>query len=292
MPVQVRYQTDPACPWSWGAEPVLRRLLWEFEGELEFVWVMGGLAREYGPDYRDEDGRIGDGPDPFADLVSHWLEVAAQTGMPCDPRIWSTNPIRSTYPACMAVKAASEQGWDPGYRYLRRLREGLMVERRKLDHKEALMAEAGAAGLDAERFAIDLDSHAITEAFGADLDEVRDVPQQAREAGAARTTEGRERVQFPSAVFIGSDGAQRNLWGFQPYQAYREAAQACGASPVNERPLEPLEGVQRFGRLATREAEVLADRPRPLVEAELWRAASEWKLRPVGVLTGTLWERA
>jgi hypothetical protein len=62
MTVQVRYYTDPACPWSWAAEPALRRLMWEFEDELEFVWVMGGLARRYGRDYRDEEGRIGHGP--------------------------------------------------------------------------------------------------------------------------------------------------------------------------------------------------------------------------------------
>jgi protein-disulfide isomerase-like protein with CxxC motif len=43
--VQVRWFTDAACSRSWGAEPQLRRLLWELEGELEFVWVMGGLVR-------------------------------------------------------------------------------------------------------------------------------------------------------------------------------------------------------------------------------------------------------
>jgi predicted DsbA family dithiol-disulfide isomerase len=46
MPAQVRFYSDPACPWSWAGEPALRRLLWEFEGELEVVWVMGGLARQ------------------------------------------------------------------------------------------------------------------------------------------------------------------------------------------------------------------------------------------------------
>ena len=78
MPAQVRFYTDPACPWSWAAEPALRRLMWEFEGELEFVWVMGGLARRYGADYRDEQGGIGSGPDCYADLISHWLQVAAE----------------------------------------------------------------------------------------------------------------------------------------------------------------------------------------------------------------------
>jgi len=36
---------------------------------------------------------------------------------------------------------------------------------------------------------------------------------------------------------------------------------------------------------------MLVGRPRPLVEAELWGLATEWKLKPVSVLTGALWER-
>jgi hypothetical protein len=192
----------------------------------------------------------------------------------------------------MAVKAAAEQGSELGYRYLRRLREGLMTERRKLDHPEALIAEARPAGLDVERFRIDLTSNAITEAFAADLDEVRDIPDAARDAGAVSETEGRERVSFPSAIFVGADGERRGVWGTQPYRAYREAALAAGAAAVNDAPLEPPAAVERFGRLATREAEVLAERPRPLVEAELWRLATEWTLRPGDVLTGTIWEKA
>jgi predicted DsbA family dithiol-disulfide isomerase len=70
MPVNVRYYTDPACPWSWGTEPKLRRLMWEFGDGLRFSWVMGGLARQYGPDYRDEESGVGSGADLFADPVA------------------------------------------------------------------------------------------------------------------------------------------------------------------------------------------------------------------------------
>jgi predicted DsbA family dithiol-disulfide isomerase len=293
MPAQVRFYSDPACPWSWAAEPALRRLLWEFDGELEFVWVMGGLARRYGRDYRDEEGRIGEGPDCFADLISHWLDTAAASEMPMDPRIWTEAPLSSTYPACQAVKAACEQGWEAGYRYLRQVREGIMFERRKLDHPEALLAAAGPARLDRRRFEIDLFSEAITEAFAADLDEVRDVPPEAREAGAVRRTEGKERIAFPSALFIGEDGSRHGAWGTaRSHPALREAALAAGARQVNEGELAPLEAIRRFRRCATRELEVLCERPRPVVEAELWALARDWKLKPVMALTGTLWEPA
>lgn len=292
MSIEVRYYTDPCCSWSWGSEPKLRKLIWEFGDELRFRWVMGGLAREYGPDYRDEEAGIGSGSDVFADLVAHWLDVAAETGMPIDPRLWRRNPIFSTYPACQAVKAAQEQGPDAGYRYLRRLREGLLCERKKLDHAEALIGEAGPAGLDTERFRIDLSSHAITEAFGVDLEETRNPPEEARRAGKVSRTEGRERVAFPSALFVGEDGSHQGVWGRQPYEAYREAAEAAGARRQAERPPEPLEVIERFGRAATRELEVICERPGPVVQAELWSLAREWRLKPAPVLTGTIWERA
>ncbi len=292
MSVQVRYCTDPACSWSWGAEPALRRLIWEFDGQLDFVWVMGGLARRYGSGYRDEEGAIGSGSDCFADLMSHWLNVSGETGMPCDPRLWTESPIESTYPACMAVEAASEQGWEAGYRYLRRLREGLMFERRKLDNPSALLAEADAAGLDARRFEIALGSHRPLEALNAHIDEVRDVPEAARAAGKLSQTEGRERLSFPSAVFVGADGKRHGVWGWQPLEAYREAARAAGAEQVNHGGLAPLEAVARFGRIATREAEVLGQSAGPPTCAELWRLAAERRLRPMRALTGTMWEAA
>jgi putative protein-disulfide isomerase len=262
MPVEIRYYTDPACPRSWANEPAVRRLMWEFGDGLRFTWVMGGLAREYGPESTTE-------------LIVEWLGVTAQSGMPIDPRLWAESPIGSTYPACQAVEAAIEQGPELAYRYLRRLREGLLVERRKLDHTEALVAAAGEAGLDIERFRIDLSSNAITEAFAGDLDEVRG-----------------DGIELPSATFVGEDGSRHAVPTSAPHEAYREAALAAGARPATEDSPEPTEVVKRFGRAATREIEVLSGRPRPVVEAELWSLAREWRLRPIPVLNGTMWERA
>jgi hypothetical protein len=265
--------------------------MWEFGDGLRFTFVMGGLARSYGSAYRDSESGVGSGPSCFADLMAQWLEVAGESGMPTDPRIWNRNPIGSTYPACQGVKAAAEQGPEAAYRYLRRLREGLMTERKKLDHPEALVGEAGPAGLDVERFRIDLGSNAITEAFAADLDEVRNPPDEPREAGKVGQTEGYDRVSFPSAVFRDGSGSSMGVWGWQPYEAYREAALAAGADAVAS-PADPVAAIERFGRCATRELEELTGRPGPVLCAELWGMARDWKLRPVGVLGGTFWELA
>jgi predicted DsbA family dithiol-disulfide isomerase len=253
LPVRLRYHTDPACPASWAAEPALRRLLVEFGANLSITYVMGGLAREYGA--------------PYESRVTEWLEQAARSGMPFDPLVWSEGPIRSTYPACIAVKAAAEQGVEAEARYLRALREGLMCFRRKLDAKEALVDEARGVGLDVPRFRIDLDSHAILEAFGADLEATRAYPR---------------RLPF---LVVGE--GQRVLG---PGDDWRAALVEAGAEPAGSPRPDVLEALGRFGRMATAEVEAVCDLPGPRANAELWRLAAEWRVKPVRVLTGTLWE--
>jgi hypothetical protein len=259
----------------------------EFGDDLEWTFVMGGLAREYGADagWGPEGGRGG--------MARHWLEAADESGMPTDPLAWAEAPLSSTYPACMAVKAAQEQGRDAGYRYLRALREGIVCRRRKLDATEALVEEARGAGLDVERFRSDLGSHAIVEAFGADLEESRDVPDVVRDADKVRcsTAVDEERVPFPTLRFDG-DGETSWTCGMRPLEFVREQALAAGAAATGEPRPTVLEAVQRFGTVAAPEVAAICDLPLPRAEAELAQLALDWRIRPIPVLAGRLWELA
>src|SRR5215217_3642444 len=134
MPVHMRYYTDPASAVSFANEPAVRRLMVEFGSDVQITYVMAGLARTI-------EGDAGA-------RVREWLDVSERSGMPIDPRLWLEGAIHSTYPACMAVKAAAEQSADG--RYLRAVREGLLCFRRKLDSTEALVGVAREAGLDVE----------------------------------------------------------------------------------------------------------------------------------------------
>jgi putative protein-disulfide isomerase len=290
MAVTVRYVTDPACSWSWSTEPTVRKLMWEFGADLVWTYVMGGLARDYATGHEDAEAGIGGEYGVYPGLVAHWLDVAAKGRMPFDPRLWVEDPIASTYPACMAVKAAAAIADDGGYRYLRALREGLMCFRRKLDTPDALVETARDAGLDAGRFRLELDSHATVEAFGADLEEARAVPDEARAQGQVKSTGGPERVSFPTIIFDAEDGKQAPVFGYHPYEDYRRAAEAAGARPQAERPPTIEEALRRFGRMATRELEVVCELPAPRVRAALWALATEWRVKPVEVLIGEMWE--
>lgn len=277
----MHYHTDPACSASWAAEPRLRRLLVEFGAELEITYVLGGLAREF----EDPNG-----------LVMKWLNHAAEAGMPVDPRLWDGDAPRSSYPACIACKAAAEQGAEAGERYLRALREGFMCHRRKLDGPEALVEEARRVGLDIQRFRVDLESNAILEQFGADLEATRTIPDAAREAGLA--TEGShgssvERLQFPALRFPGVDGSgERWVGGDHPYDEWRAAATEAGATPGGEPLPDVASALRRFRTAATAELEAICDLPGPRAGAEAWRLASEWRVKRVPVLGSELWELA
>jgi Thioredoxin len=252
----------------------------EFGYGLDITYVMGGLAREFV-----------DHPE----LVMSWLGHSAESGMPVDPRIWANGAPRSSYPACIAVRAAAEQGGEAEERYLRVLREGFMCGRRKLDGPQALVEEARGAGLDAERFRIDLESNATLEAFGRDLEEARTIPDAARAAGLATAgSHGSavERLQFPALRLIGEDGDERWVGGEHPYEDWRAAATALGAAATGEPRPDVAGALRRFGRMATAELEAVCDLPGPRAGAEVWRLASEWRVRRIPVLAGELWELA
>ncbi len=277
--VKVAYHTDPACPWSWGLEPVVRKLMLEFAGKLEWTFVMGGLGRSLPRD-----------PASRAQMIEEWLRASADTLAPVDPLVWAEGGIDSTYPACMAVKAAEEIAADRGYRYLRRLRETLMCERGKIDHLEALVQESRAAGLDVERFRLTLRSHAITEAFGADLEQTEALGRRFNNP-VERASRGAGGAPLPTLIFR-ADGAESEIAGHQPYDAYRAAAIEAGAEPVTAAPLGVEEAVALFGRVTTKEVETLCNLPGPRAPAELFRLAEQWRLRPLRRLTGYLWEGA
>jgi predicted DsbA family dithiol-disulfide isomerase len=268
--VHTYYYTDPFCPWSWALEPALRKLSVEFTGSFAVHYVMCGMAREVG--------------DP-GHLVSSMLEASDESGMPVDPRVWLADPPRSSHPACLAVKAASEQG-DPAP-YLRRLREALQCRRRKLDTADALLAEARSVpGLDVERLRLGLASHGVLEAFAGDLDRCGAVSPE-------HFSEGSDRVKLPSLEFVGDGGTVHGVYGPSDYAKLRAAAVAAGAVPGSGGgSLSVEDALRRFGTMSSAEVAAVCDLPGPRAPAELWRLALDWRVKPERLGTGHLWSLA
>jgi hypothetical protein len=220
-------------------------VLHQFADDLRVTYVMGGMMRA---------------PSDPATQIRALLDMGDRSGMPVDLRLWLEGPPSSSYPACIAVKAAADQGSPAPY--IRRLREGFMCRRRRLDTGEALIEEARATpGIDVERFRIDVSSHAILEAFAADLE---------RSAG----------VGMPALEF----GDEARVEGFE---ACRAALEARTGADYDGPSIE--DALREFGSMATAEVAAVCDLPGPRAPAELWRLAAEWRVKPERVLGGELW---
>jgi putative protein-disulfide isomerase len=204
--VFVEYYTDPLCSWSWAFEAQWRRLRYECGGRLGWRYRMGGLIanwQSYDDPFNDIRGPAQMGP--------QWFQVQKISGMPLDEHIWQADPPASSYPACIAVKAAECQGQTVADAYLRRLREAAMMESRNIGRQDILLAvarqtadeSAGGSSLNLARFRADLDSPETMEAFRQDL---RDASYQ----GIGR---------FPTLIFRRSDGRGIVLVGYRPYDA-------------------------------------------------------------------------
>ena len=103
-------------------------------------------------------------------------------------------------------------------------------------------------------------------------------------------TEGHERVSFPSAALRGRGRLAPRRLGLPAVRGLPGGGAGGRRRGRRERRPGPLEAVERFGRCATRELEELSGNPRPLLEAELWALARDWKLKPVTIAGGTMWE--
>ena len=253
--VEALVLTDPYCPWSWAAEPQFRRLQVEFGDSLAYTFVVVGLHRQI------------QAPEAAA-LALAALDAAAESGMPVDPRVFLRDPPSSTHPAGLAVAAVSEQ-CDPGP-FIRRLREAILLEGRRMDTAPALLdAARETGGLDLDRLRLDFGSNAILERFAADL-----------ERGRGVTT--------PAFAFGGGEPVQ----GYGPYERLREAALAAGAQPVGDGAPGVEAALRRFRTMATPEVAAVCDLPGPRAPAELWRLALEWRVKPRRAGGGELWEAA
>jgi hypothetical protein len=81
------------------------------------------------------------------------------------------------------------------------------------------------------------------------------------------------------------------LYGYSGYGALREAALAV-TGELAVRPAPSIEDALRcFGSMATAEVAAVCDLPGPRAPAELWRLASEWRIKPERLGSGELWTR-
>lgn len=201
--VEVTYYTDPLCPWSWAFEPQWSRFLEESAGLYVVRYAMGGMIVDWRT-FRDPVHSI---HNP-SQMAAYWYHVGQVMGVAIDERLGHDDPPESSYPACLAVRAAGLQGPAPGASYLRWLREVAMIGRQNIARAEVLLAiadELADETFDVMRFRNDLIGPEAASAFQEDLREIR----------------YRGIQRFPTLVLHADNAPAIAIVGYRPYEELR-----------------------------------------------------------------------
>jgi predicted DsbA family dithiol-disulfide isomerase len=161
---------------------------------------MGGLLPSW-KNFNDSVNSIGK---PIQ-MGPEWLHAKYVSGVEIDDRLWITDPPASSFPGCIAVKAAELQSKDFGSLYLSLLRESVMLKSRNIARTEVLLELAAVLAssnpfFDVPTFRNDLNGRG-RDAFRSDWQEVKYL-------GITR---------FPTLVFKRAGRQSLLLSGFQSY---------------------------------------------------------------------------
>ncbi len=171
--VDITYYTDPLCCWSWAFEPQWRKLRFEFGDKISFRYCMGGLL----PGWKSFHDPVNSVSRPIQ-MGPVWMHAAQLSGMPIQHNIWMKDPPASSYPSCIAVKCAELQSSQFGDKYLRLVREEVMIKGNNIARQQVLLEVAEKlqeefSAFNVDRFIEDLRNDRGLEAFRKDMQEVR-----------------------------------------------------------------------------------------------------------------------
>lgn len=247
--IDIIYYTDPDCSWCWATEPIIKKIKEEYVGQVRITYRMGGLLEQWGTFY-DALNQIGR-PEQVA---PHWVEVAQRSGMPIDEGIWYDDPPTSTYPGCIAYRAAYFQNPTTAEIYLRHLREAVMTERRNISRENILFELAQQVGLEMDKFREDFLTGRAQEAFHEDLGEAR----------------GRGITGFPTFVIRNQIGREITIVGYRPYADYENAMKRLSPEALHKMPLLPIiDFIRKYDHVATAEVARVYDLDRDAALSEL-----------------------
>jgi len=275
--VRIVWYTDPHNVWCWGCEPAVRRFEVLYPDSVEMETRMGGLFEDFGP-VREQWARMSGGR--WKDSVLAFFEaVATQHRMPMAGvrMIEGVDDFDSTWPACLAAKAAELQGRERGWRYLRRLREAWTLDGRGIHRRSVQEAVADEAGLDVPAFVAALEDGSAERTFRKDREECRDLAV----------------TGFPTFVLEAEEESVR-LEGWQPWEVFDDVLRQLGPVPQAGRVEATKSGVQgllqRYGRCATREVAAVLGTTDDDAEILLEELEGDGKVvrRPVG--NGLIWQ--
>jgi len=244
--VEITYYTDPLCCYSWAFEPQWRKLRYEFEGKISWQYIMGGLLPGWN-NYNDELNSVS----RPVQMGPVWMQASHISGMPMPNRIWMEDPPASSYPACIAVKCAQLQSVYAGERYLRLVREAIMLHGKNIAQQKVLFEIADnlqkeQPSFAAGKFKADMKNDNGIEAFRSDLQQVQ----------------YRNINRYPTLVLRQANQPAIMMTGYRPYPVLLDALKQVAPDLQKvQTPLSAKDYINYWGSITEREVDEVMNVP-------------------------------
>lgn len=194
--------------------------------------------------------------------------------MPIDGNVWLEDPLHSSYPPSIAVKAAQLQSEEKAVDFMRKLREMLFLEKKNITKWKHIREAAEQTGLDPVQLKTDFEGRAI-QLFEEDLN----LRQQLGVRG------------FPSIFFTDEEDNRFLVYGSKPYKNYEDALLKlfpdANKTTYNKEILSLLE---YFGTLTTMEFALLLEKSFEEAQTTLEDLSKQNKLQKLSYRNGDLWK--
>lgn len=270
--INILYYTDPICSSCWALEPELRKLEAEYGHYFQLQIKMGGLLKKW-DGFQDQANGISK-PE---DVAHHWEEVGLYSSMPINGDVWLEDPLHSSYPPSIAVKAAEKQGTQFAQAFLRKIREQVFLEKKNITREEHLIEAAQAVGLEMDQFLKDYHDPATEKAFISEM-------YDGRRLGVRG---------FPTLIFVNENGSGKAVTGFQPYDVYTRLLAEISGQDIQPLPVTAslTEIINQYGMLSTKEIAVLIDANEQVLLPQLEALVASSEITQVYVKGGVYWKR-
>ena len=165
--------TDPVCPWCWGEEPYFRKLETHFPNLIIWRNVMGGLVEDLNKNKPADMDATAYYNKENKDFINHCRETAEKHHMPIKVEGFKlfSETENSSFPLCIAFKAAQMANMEKADLFLYNLRAAAMAEARQAITESELIAIADESGIDIAAFLDPLNDGSAEKAFWKDVEE-------------------------------------------------------------------------------------------------------------------------
>jgi predicted DsbA family dithiol-disulfide isomerase len=265
-PIEIYMFIDPLCPECWALEPILKKLQIEFGRYFSIKHILSGRLADLNLSKKKN----------FENIAQVWEKTASRSGMSCDGSLWLENPVDSPYTVSIALKAAELQGRRAGLRFLRRIQEGLFLEKLNVSNLEVLKDCAGSLGLDVEEFMYDIHSESAAKAFQCDL----------------KITSEMDVQEIPTLVFFNENVEDEGIkiTGSYPYEVYVQILEEMLSEKPVQSPPPPLETFMKFFKfVASKEIAVVYNMSISQIEREMKKLLLKQVVEQIPAKYGTFW---